>query len=121
LGLSGGNVNDPSSGHSTGDHIEFMVQDPQGHFVNPMPYLKQIFGGATFGQLMGTFGPGIYGAGISATEARNRLLGIDPLLEAKYGSVEGLWQKYFGTLPTAEQMMRIIGQGSNVAQWEEAI
>src|SRR4029077_10923143 len=121
LGLSGGNINDPSSGHSSGDHIEFMVKDAQGHFVNPMPYLTQIYGGATFQQMMGTFGVGIYGAGLDPTQQKNRLLGVDPILEAKYGSVESLWQKYFGTLPTAEQMLRIIGQGSDVTQWEEAI
>lgn len=35
LGLSGGDPNDPSSGETTGPHIEVQWIDPQGNFQNP--------------------------------------------------------------------------------------
>lgn len=121
VGLSGGAMNDPSSGNSDGPHIEFQVINPQGQFVNPTPYLEQIFSGASFASMMTTFGAGIVGGGISATAAKDRLLGRDPILDAKYGQVRSLWQKYFGVDPTAEQMMKVIGAGADPQQWEDFI
>lgn len=119
LGLSGGLPAD--SRDSTGPHLEFQVRNPQGQPVDSMPLLQQLFTGTTFASLMTQFGSGILGAGVSATEAKNRLLGRDPILDAKYGQVRSLWQKYFGVDPTAEQMSRVIGAGTDPAQWEDYI
>jgi hypothetical protein len=119
LGLSGGLPGD--SWNSTGPHIEFQVRNAQGQSVDSMPLLQQLFKGTSFAQLMLTFGSGILGAGVSAAEAKNRLLGRDPILDAKYGQVRSLWQKYYGVDPTAEQMMRVIGAGTDPAQWEDYI
>jgi hypothetical protein len=121
IGLSGGAPGDPSSGNTTGPHIEFQLINPQGQYIDPHPFLQKLASGANFNQMIAQFGVGIYGAGIDPTQAKNRLLGVDPILEAKYGQVESLWMKYFGALPTAEQMMQVIGSGTDPTQWEDYI
>jgi murein DD-endopeptidase MepM/ murein hydrolase activator NlpD len=49
LGYSGGAVTDPSSGHSTGPHIEPQLIAPGGQYVDPFNWLRSIFatGGAS--------------------------------------------------------------------------
>src|SRR5262249_47994944 len=55
LGQSGGDPRDPSSGHSTGPHIEVRFIDPSGQNQDPMSFLGPIYSGAgtTFDKWMG--------------------------------------------------------------------
>lgn len=55
LGYSGGDPGDPSSGMSTGPHVELQMIDPNGRYNDPLPMLQQIYqaGGVTFKDLAG--------------------------------------------------------------------
>jgi|SRR5215469_12475315 len=47
LGQSGGDPSDPSSGVSSGPHIEIRFIDPGGDNVDPMTFLPQLYSGKT--------------------------------------------------------------------------
>lgn len=116
LGESGGNPNDPSSGGSTGDHIEVQWISPGGQYLNPHSIVDPILAGnATFRSLNLT---GAEGSGVSAASAQQRALGIDPLLEAKYPTAVSEFQKYFGRHPTASELNSLIAHGTSTDQLE---
>jgi hypothetical protein len=116
LGESGGNVNDPSSGNSTGDHIEVQWISAAGKFLNPHSIIDPILTGtATFRSLNLT---GAEGTGMSAASAQNRALGIDPLLEQKYPTARDEFLKYFGRHPTSAELSNLIQHGTSTDQLE---
>jgi len=111
LGESGGNVNDPSSGESTGDHIEIQWISPGGQYLNPHSIIDPILAGnATFRGLNLT---GAEGSGVSQTSAQNRALGIDPLLEQQYPTAVSEFKKYFGREPTSQELETLIAHGTS--------
>lgn len=57
VGHSGGDPADPSSGESTGQHVEFQLLNSAGRFVDPEAALGAL--GIGFGQLFGQGGPGL--------------------------------------------------------------
>ena len=106
LGESGGATDDPSSGISTGPHVELQWISPGGNFLDPHIILDPIFTGtATFRSLQLTSAEG---SGVSASAARSRTLGIDPILEAKYPAAVSAFEKYFGRHPTTGELMNLI-------------
>ena len=110
LGLSGGALSDPSSGDSTGPHVELQWISPGGNFLDPHAILDPIFtGNATFRSLNLT---GAEGSGVSATSAKNRALGIDPILEAKYPTALSEFEKFFGRHPTSSELLSLIQHGT---------
>lgn len=111
LGESGGNVNDPSSGVSTGDHIEVQWLSPGGQYLNPHAIIDPILrGDATFRSLNLM---GAEGSGVSLTSATDRTLGIDPILEQKYPTAVDEFKKYFGRHPTATELNALIQHGTS--------
>lgn len=118
LGESGGDPSDPNSGSSSGAHVEFQLMDVAGNFVDPGPTLRQIYGGVTFAKLGLS---GAAGAGVSKTDAKNRLLGIDPVLNAKYAPLVSLWKQYYGTEPTVAQTLEMANIGPDVSAVREWI
>jgi len=111
LGLSGGAVNDPSSGNSTGPHVEIQWISPGGNFLDPHTIIDPILAGtATFRSLNLT---GAEGSGVSASSAQDRLLGIDPALEAKYPTAVSEFQKFFGRHPTSTELLSLIAHGTS--------
>jgi murein DD-endopeptidase MepM/ murein hydrolase activator NlpD len=107
LGLSGGAVGDPSSGNSTGPHVEVQWIAPNGSFQNPHSIMDQIWTGTSFAALGE---PGAMGAGVTPMTA-DELAGIDPVLKAQYPGAYSLWQKYFGSVPNSQQVMALVGYG----------
>ena len=108
LGLSGGALSDPSSGNSTGPHVEVQWISPGGNFLDPHVIIDPILAGsATFRSLNLT---GAEGSGVSATSARDRALGIDPILEAKYPAAVSAFEKYFGRHPTASELTNLVNR-----------
>lgn len=107
LGLSGGAVGDPSSGNSTGPHVEVQWIAPDGSYQNPHTILDQIWTGTTFA---GLGEQGALGAGVTP-QTPDELAGIDPVLKAKYPGAYSLWQKYYGSVPSTQQIMGLIGEG----------
>lgn len=57
IGTSGGDPSDPSSGESTGPHVELQFLDPLGAFRDPQQILGQL--GVGIGQLLGGAGQGL--------------------------------------------------------------
>lgn len=57
VGLSGGDRADPSSGESTGQHVEVQFLNQAGQFLDPEQVLART--GTSFGQLFGAGGPGL--------------------------------------------------------------
>lgn len=111
LGESGGNANDPSSGDSTGDHIEVQWISPGGQYLNPHSIVDPILqGDATFRSLNLS---GAEGSGVSVGSASDRTLGIDPLLEQKYPTAVSEFKKYFGRHPTATELQSLITHGTS--------
>lgn len=58
IGHSGGDVADPSSGESTGQHVEIQLLNAAGLFIDPEVALGAL--GIGFGHLFGKGGPGIF-------------------------------------------------------------
>lgn len=115
LGLSGGDPSDPSSGESTGAHVEFQwgtgLENPQtGNFQDPTPILDQVFGGTTFAGLNMSAEAG---SGVSTSDSQARLLGTDATLNAEYPNISNLWTKYFGNTPKAAQVLAIVNGAGN--------
>jgi murein DD-endopeptidase MepM/ murein hydrolase activator NlpD len=97
-----------STGDSTGPHIHLEWRSPSGEALNPKEMIQHIWSGTTYSALGLT---GMGGQGISAAAARDRLLGEDPILQAKYPEVTSVWSKYFGNKPTGAQILSIVGGG----------
>lgn len=106
LGYSGGAVGDPSSGMSSGPHIEVQWMNPQGGFTDPHVIMDPILAGTTFGAIGEA---GALGQGVTPP----RFPGDDPLLDTQYPGVVSVWQKYFGSPPTGTQIRSVVG---NVGQ-----
>lgn len=100
LGLSGGNANDPSSGVTTGDHIEFQILDPQHHYVDPFPALQELFKGAKFDKWFG----GVFqsSAGVRGQVQELQWTPDHQLIDAKstagqwYQTVNSAWKSIYG-------------------------
>ena len=111
LGESGGNVNDPSSGVSDGDHIEVQWISAGGQYLNPHSIIDPILAGnATFRSLNLS---GAEGSGVSMASAHDRTLGIDPILEQKFPTAVDEFQKYFGRHPDAQELESLIQHGTS--------
>lgn len=118
IGESGGDPSDPNSGSSSGPHIEVQWINPSGQFTDPSGIMGQIYSGVTFGSLgLSTAA----GAGVSTTDAKDRLLGIDPVLNTKYAGFVSIWKKYFGTEPTVQQTLAMAAQGSDTTAVEDYV
>lgn len=118
IGESGGDPSDPNSGESSGPHVEVQWINPSGQFTDPSGIMGQIYGGVTFGSLGLASAAG---TGVSTTDAKDRLLGIDPVLNAKYAGFVSIWKKYFGTEPTVSQTLAMAAHGPSVNQVEDFI
>lgn len=89
LGVSGGDPSDPSSGNSTGPHVEVQFQDPSGHVVDPMPFLNQLFAGTTFGSWAG-------GAFLGSSQVQGQAQSLSRTGDGKiidYNTPQGAWYK----------------------------
>lgn len=91
LGVSGGNVNDPSSGDSTGDHIEVRFIDPSGKNQDPMPFLQQIYSGngTTFQQWMG----GIFAGSANPAPQKQNIVVTPDGAAVDLNTQQGAWYK----------------------------
>lgn len=115
IGLSGGDPGDPSSGESTGPHVEVQWITPDGQFSDPSTILNSIFKGTTFTKL--GLPLSVAGQGVTATQQRQRKLGIlDPTLEAVYSPIAGVWKQYFSREPTTAQLRDVIAHTGNDVQ-----
>jgi len=94
LGLSGGDPSDPSSGITTGPHVELQWISPDGSFLDPHVILDPIFQGTTFRQLQ--VSPGISNATQSA-------------LLSKYPQAVSAFERYKGRKPSAQELLPLIG------------
>lgn len=111
LGESGGNVNDPSSGVSNGDHIEVQWISAGGQYLDPHSIMDPILtGNATFRSLNLTSAEG---SGVSSTSAVDRTMGIDPILEQQYPTAVSEFEKYFGRHPSAQELQSLIQHGTS--------
>lgn len=111
LGESGGDPSDPSSGESTGAHIEIQWISVGGEYLDPHAIIDPILAGnATFRSLNLTAAEG---SGVSQASAQNRALGIDPILEQKYPTAVSEFQKYFGRHPTSTELEALIAHGTS--------
>lgn len=100
-----------STGNSTGAHVHVEWRTPGGNPMDPSTIMNPIFTGtATFRSLNLT---GAEGQGISDTAAKDRLLGIDPVLEAKYPTAVSMFEKYFGRHPTSGELTDLITHGTS--------
>lgn len=117
LGLSGGAQSDPSSGNSTGPHVEIQWISPngtenvgpgmKGSFTNPASLMQQIYSGTTFSAMNMIGEAGNLSLSDQMTLAQQRLLGIDPALDTQYPSIVSAWETYFGTHPTGQQVLQV--------------
>lgn len=98
-----------STGNSSGPHLHFEIRNPDGSTVDPATILNQVASGVTFTALNWPAG-----RGVDKTDAKNRMLGIDPILNAKYAPLVSLWKKYFGSEPTAAQTLQMAAHGTDV-------
>lgn len=100
LGVSGGDPRDPSSGNSTGPHVEVRFIDPNGTSVDPMPFLQQIFSGTTFATLAG-------GAFLSSAQIQGQAQDIHVTPDGQtvdfntpdgtwYKTVDSIWSSVYG-------------------------
>lgn len=97
-----------STGNSTGPHLHVEWRTPGGKPMDPSSILNPIFTGtATFRSLNLT---GAEGQGVSDAAAKNRTLGIDPILEAKYPGAVSAFEKYFGRHPTADELSNLVAR-----------
>jgi murein DD-endopeptidase MepM/ murein hydrolase activator NlpD len=121
MGLSGGDPGDPSSGNSSGAHIEVQVIAPNGQFQDPAAFIQRLFAGTTFGAESKFFGQGILGGGVSAAAAKARLTAQDPVTLSREATIRSLWQRYFGIDPTERQILSVVPHGQDATQWEDFI
>ena len=112
LGESGGAVTDPSSGNSSGPHVEIQWINPQGVYTDPGTMMQQIYKGTTFAQLGQQSAAG---TGVSSANAQARLEGRDLVLEDKYPSIVHDWNQYFGNYPTGDQILQVANAAGNDA------
>lgn len=105
IGYSGGAVDDPNSGITTGPHIEVQWIDPSGNFLDPTNLVSSIQAGTTFGAIGES---GAVGTGVITP----KFPGDDPALDAQYPGVVQIWQKYFGSPPTGNQISSVVGTSS---------
>lgn len=91
LGVSGGATSDPSSGNSTGPHIEVQFIDPSGEQQDPMPYLQQIYSGTgtTFDKWMG----GIFSGSAQPAPFKQNIVPTGDGQMVDLNTTEGAWWK----------------------------
>lgn len=91
LGASGGATSDPSSGNSTGPHIEVQFIDPSGRQQDPMPYLQQIYSGTgtTFDKWMG----GIFSGSAQPAPFKQNIVSTGDGQMVDLNTPEGAWWK----------------------------
>ncbi len=100
-----------STGNSTGPHVHLEWRTPGGNPMDPHAVMDPILAGtATFRSLNLT---GAEGQGVSATSARDRLLGIDPIEEAKHPAAVSAFQKYFGRHPTSQELLSLVAKAGD--------
>lgn len=105
-----------STGNSSGPHVHLEWRTPGGKPMDPSTIMQPIMSGtATFRSLNLA---GAEGQGVSATAARDRTLGIDPILEAKYPTAVSEFEKYFGRHPTASELNDLISHGTTADELE---
>lgn len=100
IGVSGGDPNDPSSGHSSGPHVEVQFIDPSNHPIDPMPFLNQLFAGTTFGSWAGgAFLGSAQVQGQAQNLARtpdNQIVDYNTPSGAWYKTVDSVWTAIYG-------------------------
>jgi hypothetical protein len=85
IGYSGGDPSDPSSGRSTGAHIDVILQGPNGAYINPASMMTALKNGTSVPGLSATSGPSDVMQTI--TNVANSL-GIDPAIALADAYVE---------------------------------
>jgi hypothetical protein len=85
IGYSGGDPSDPSSGLSTGPHVEVQWIDSSGKFTDPAPTLSALQHGTAIPGLSGTSTPNNI---ISIITSVAQSLGIDPAIALATASLE---------------------------------
>jgi soluble lytic murein transglycosylase-like protein len=88
IGYSGGNPDDPSSGLSTGPHIDVIMQDPSGRYIDPTSTLTALKTGHAVPGLSATSSPSNITQIISQIATS---LGIDPAIALATAYVESKW------------------------------
>src|SRR5215472_12188 len=115
LGESGGDPSDPSSGVSTGAHIEVQWIAPGGTFLNPHTIMDSILTGTATYRQLNLMGADAVTGGVNASP-QDRVLGEDPILNAKYPEAVKLFTQYMGRPPTAAELMQVVQHGITTAQ-----
>lgn len=87
LGLSGGAIGDPSSGVTTGPHIEVQFIDPSGNYVDPDPILQQLYKGVNYNQWWG----GVFQSSSQVQGQQQDLHWTPDKQLVDYNSAEGQW------------------------------
>jgi len=117
IGVSGGDPSDPSSGNSTGPHVELQFIDPSGKTVDPMPFLNPVFAGTTFGQWAnGAFLGSSQVTGQPQSLARtpdNGLVDYNTPSGQWYKTVDTVWQSVYGQHAPLQAAMDFQTSGIN--------
>lgn len=113
LGLSGGALNDPSSGESSGPHIEVQWISPGGQFLNPHYIVDPILqGNATYAGL-NLIGMDQIEGGAAAASPQEHMLQDDPMLDAKYPAAKDAFYKWMGRYPTAGELLNLVAHAGS--------
>jgi murein DD-endopeptidase MepM/ murein hydrolase activator NlpD len=119
LGQSGGAQNDPSSGNSTGPHIEVRFIDPGGQNQDPMQFLTPLYTGkgTTFAQWAG----GIFAGSAQPSPVKQNLtetgdgqfIDLNTTEGAWWKTVDSAWTSIYGTHAPLQAAMDFRNAGIN--------